>query len=71
MNVVKRVPAVAFIENLMCECGQEMKFTGESYLTAPPRYEHLCACGESALAFSIYPRTTHEPAIIEDKENKQ
>jgi len=50
-----------FVDRLMCDCGGEMKPTGECMLSMPAIYPHRCeACGkgESVRGFT-YPRVRY------------
>lgn len=60
MNV-KRIPAEAFIEKAFCECGTELKATGEMLAMHPPHYVHWCEKCRSSQHFAVaYPRVVHE-----------
>lgn len=43
-------------KRLICDCGGEMKFTGQSMPIYPARYTHICEkCGKMETMNEIYP----------------
>jgi len=60
--MIKKVPVKTFREEMVCDsCGSAMKFTGQSYPTAPMRHQHVCPeCGKTEESTTIYPHTVYE-----------
>jgi ribosomal protein S27AE len=62
MGVIKSKEVKVYRDSLYCEeCGEEMKFTGRTCLSHPPKYPHICPkCGKSIFMREKYPTIRYE-----------
>ena len=45
----------------LCDCQNEMEFTGRSFMTNPPQYKHYCSiCGKTENLKEQYPAVKWE-----------
>lgn len=73
--MIKKKKVKVFEERLYCdECGEEMKYTGETYLTCPQQHSYCCKIGlegddkHEKLVKEHYPRIVYEE--VEDDDQK-
>ena len=61
MTTTNRTEVRVYREDLFCDCGAKMEFTGSSTLMHPPKYQHLCSlCRRVANVHECYPRTVYD-----------
>lgn len=49
--------ATMYLVRATCECGGELKSTGELLRMYPPKHPHVCLkCGKRVLLDKVYPR---------------
>ena len=62
MSQTRRTKAQAYREELYCDCGGLMEFTGRSTLMHPPSHEHKCRICDSVESVHghSYPRIVYE-----------
>jgi len=51
--------------NLICDCGEVMKFTGLVHPTNPPEYQYSCPkCAKEEWVGNRYPYIHYEPDLL-------
>lgn len=65
MSRVKEKKVIPVREHLLCDCGEEMAYTGRVLCTSPPQYPHYCeACGYTENVWGhAYPRITYKDEV--------
>lgn len=55
MSEIRSYRAYTIAEELYCDCGRLMNYTGECPSSAPPQFIHGCDCGHRESHPRIYP----------------